>query len=292
MARSEQDVSYYEYLTERMDRGESKNIVIPTAVEQIKHYLKTKSRISVIDVGCFNGAMLNRIRILTPEEMVPLVDFRGADIDEELIADGRIIYPEIIFDQVDLKGSVGHLGQYDVVITANVLHEVISSQGEGVLMKNDIKTALHNIALLTKEDGVLILLDGLKPDNDEEEIIIEHSSSDSYDLFKLFTDRYSAFEVMAEHAGENHTKTRVKDLAAFLTKARYLGEDYWPIESTQIYQYFNREQFYRSFEQAGFNVERFEPQRFPQEHLDGMFCSITPQIEIPAKNVLIVGRKI
>lgn len=293
MAKSEQGSSYYVYLTERMDRGESKNIVIPTVVDLIVQHLESKSDIKVLDVGCFNGAMLNRIRLLTPEDIRLRVRYIGAEIDEDLISDGSGRYSDIDFKQIDLGGSVSHLGLHDIVIVSNVLHEVIPGQSEDCSeIGHAVGSAMQKIATLVKQGGNLVILDGLKPGSDSEQITINYKSRELYQLYQLFAEQYVAFKVQVEYLGENQIKTRIKDLAAFLTKARYLYEAYWPIESSQLYQFFTREQFYKVADESGFSVERFEPQVFPQEHIDEMFVSVNPQIEYPAKNVLIVARRV
>lgn len=293
MVKSDQNSSYYAYLTEKMDRGESKNIVMPTVVGLIIQHLEIKTNASVLDIGCFNGSMLNQIWLLTPKHIRLRVRYVGAEIDKSLISDGRGRYPDLNFEQVDLRGSVSHLGLHDIVIVSNVLHEVIPDQIEYVSgAERAVSDTLHKIATLTKIGGNFVVFDGLRPDNDNEQIFINHKTSNSCQHYKVFAEQYTAFKIEAEKVGENQTKTRVKDLAAFLTKARYLHKAYWQIESNQLYQFLTREQFYREIEMSGFSVERFEPQEFPQERMDEMFSSITPQIEYPAKNVLIVARRV
>lgn len=293
MSKSEQDSSYYTYLTERMDRGESENIVMPTVVEMITQHLETKADVSVLDMGCFNGAMLNQIWILTPEILRPRVSYIGAEIDEGLVSDGRQRYSGLNFEQADLAESISHLGLHDIVIISNVLHELIPDDTEDAnSIESTVGRAVQKVASITKEGGSLVVLDGLKPEEDEKEIVLSHRSAELRDQYNLFAEEYSAFNVRAEEVGHNETKTRLKDLAAFLTKARYLKKEYWPIERQQLYQFFTREQFIRVIESSRFSVERFEPQTFPQEQTDRIFDSVKPDIEFPAKNVLIVAKRI
>lgn len=292
MTLTKAESAYYVYLTERMDKGESKNIVIPTAVELIIKHLQNELIVKVLDVGCFNGAMLNQIRLNTPAELRQRVFFTGAEIDESLIEDGRKKYPELGFNKIGLDKTSPDLGQHDIVILSNVLHEVIPNPNNGIAdVEKAIHTTLDRVSSFMTVRGDLLILDGLRPDNDREETKICFAASEPYELYKLFADRYSAFKVQVTDLGGNVIQTRVKDLAAFLTKARYLFEDYWPIESQQIYQYFDTQQFNKALGLLGFTVERFDPQKFTQEHLDSMFTSTNPKIEYPAKNVLIVATK-
>lgn len=292
MALTKAESAYYVYLTERMDKGESKNIVIPTAAELITKLLLKKPIVRVLDVGCFNGAMLNQIRLNTPTELRQRVYFTGTEIDKSLIENGRKKYPELTFNKIDLDKTLPDLGQHDIVILSNVLHEIIPNPNNGIAdVEKVIHTTLDSISSFMAVQGNLLILDGLRPDNDSEEIEICFTASEPYELYKLFADKYSAFKVQVTDLGGNVVQTRVKDLVAFLTKARYLFEDYWPIESQQIYQYFDTQQFNKALGLSGFTVERFDPQKFTQEHLNSMFTSTNPKIEYPAKNVLIVATK-
>ncbi|MFH1863333.1 MAG: hypothetical protein ABIJ85_00265 [bacterium] len=274
-----------------MDKGESKNIVIPTAIELITKHLQKKSVVKILDVGCFNGAMLNQIRINTPDELRQQVHYAGAEVDKSLIDDGRKKYPELTFNYMDLNGSLPDLGQHDIVVLSNVLHEV-TPNSEGTDAEAAISATLREISSFVTAGGNLLILDGLKPNHDDKIIEVHFTGSGPHKLYKFFAQKYSAFKVHAVDIGTNAIQTRGKDLVTFMTKARYLFEDYWPIESQQSYQFFTKEQFYKVLGLSGFRITRFEPQRFTQEYLNSIYASTNPKIEYPAKNVLVVATKI
>ena len=69
MNKQEQKDAYTRYLTERLDNGQSKNIVISTTAGLIVQRAQELARVRVLDVGCFSGAMLNRIREEVPTEI-------------------------------------------------------------------------------------------------------------------------------------------------------------------------------------------------------------------------------
>lgn len=291
MPLQESESSYYKYLTERMDRGESNNIVIPTAVELIKNHLLTSNNVNILDLGCFNGAMLNQIRTNTPAEIRHQVTYTGGEVLESLIEDGKIKYPQLSFVKLDLKEPLPKIAKQDIVILSNVIHEVVPERCDHLLIEKVVLTTLKKVSQLLKPDGDLLILDGIKPNNDEDNVEVHFANEDLTGLFKLFAQKYLAFDIHHNELGEGTMQTRVKDLAAFLTKARYLFEGYWDIEAKQLYQYFNEQQFTECLQLSGFDVAKFEPQRFTQEHLKNIFAYTTPQIEYPAKNVLIVANK-
>lgn len=292
MATQEAEAAYYRYLTERMDRGQSKNIVIPTAVDLILKHLETKDTVCILDVGCFNGAMLNQIRLNTPIELRDRVKYTGAEIERSLIEDGKVKYPELNFEKVNLDQPLPDIPPQDVVILSNVIHEVIPNEARGLEVDDIVQATIKKVSDLIVTGGDLLILDGLRPDNDDQLVEVKFAQNDQYGLFQLFAQRYTAFDVQTSDLGVNTIRTRVKDLAAFMTKARYLFEGYWDIESHQLYQYFNREQFVRALETSGLTINLFEPQGFTEEHLKNIFEHTKPHIEYPAKNVLIVANKV
>lgn len=281
--------AYTKYLTERLDSGESKNIVVPTVVEQILQKIKEVDRVRVLDIGCFSGAMLDRIRRETPETIRDQVDFCGVDMDEVALELGRNKYPNLTLFHGEVHEEFNQLGQFNIIILSNVIHEAIL---EGESVERAVSDVVEGIVDLLSPDGSLVILDGLRPENNQTKVKIEFSSEEQSQLFKLFVQEYLAFPIEAEESSNGSFDIRLKDLAAFLTKARYLREDYWPVEATQLYQFFSADQFIKVLEQNGLRVEKLEPQLFDQQHIDNIFTKITPEIEIPAKNVLIVAKKV
>lgn len=277
---TEQKRAYIDYLTERLDSGESKNIVIPTAADLIIQKLSEHESIRVLDMGCFSGAMLNRIRQEVPAQIREKAEFVGADMDEEALQIGRERYNGLSLVHTNLDFQISFLGTFDIIVLANVLHEVPS-----------VENTLGKVGDLLKEGGQLIILDGLKPDEADEKLVINFTNQESIRLFKLFAQKYKGFPVQSQDLNDGSIETRIRDLAAFLTKARYLKENYWPIESTQVYQFFTSEEFTKTLGNQGLVVDRLEPQLFTQEQLSVFIKSTQPQIDFPAKNVLIVARK-
>jgi len=293
MSKQEQKDAYTRYLTERLDSGESKNIVISTTVDLIIQKAKESDRVRMLDVGCFSGAMLNRIRSEVPVEIRGRVEFVGVDIDEEALGLGRQKYSDLTLVRGEVLGTeFSDLGTFDILVMSNIIHEIIP---DGTMVDKDrwaaVDPVISRAGDLLKPNGQLVILDGLRPDEDATEMRVMFSDSRASDLFELFAKEYHGFHIELTKLAENSYITRLKDLAAFLTKARYVGEKYWPIESSQIYQYFTAAQFIETLHAMGLITERLEPQEFDQEHLDSIFSQVESKVVMPAKNVLIVARK-
>jgi SAM-dependent methyltransferase len=292
MVTRTEKAAYEKYLTKRLDNGQSQNVVISTTTKLLTRMVEENGGASVLDIGCYSGAMLNRIRRELPVEVSKQIQFTGADIDEEILEIGRRKYQNLDLKPVDLRTPVDHLGTYDVVILANIIHEILPENPnvETKFVEHEVAKTLSKVSDLLTINGNLVILDGIKPANENLWINIDFSDSEVKNLFIEFSQKYQAFPVRMEEVN-GIFRTRMKDLAAFLTKARYLKEKYWPIETTQNYQYFSMEQFRRTIGDCGMTIRNFEPQRFSEEHLKSLIRSINPVVEAPVKNVLIVADK-
>lgn len=193
---------------------------------------------------------------------------------------------------MDLTGPINQLGNFDIVILANIIHETLPvdqklrpCDSEGL-----VKQSLNKVSGLLSKGGKLVILDGLKPDFEEQPLIINFKNLESKNLFIEFSQKYKAFMVQTEMYG-NGVITRTKDVAAFSTKARYLHERYWDIEATQNYQYFSEKQFRKVIGECGMIVERLEPQRFAPEFVNNIIESVYPAIEFPAKKCSYCSRE-
>lgn len=284
--------AYTRYLTERLDSGQSQNVVIPTVANLIIQKTEKNESVRVLDIGCFSGAMLNRIRSEVPDTIRSGVEFVGVDMDEEALNLGRGRYQGISFVSGEVNVGFEEVGTFDIVILSNILHEAIPEDG-----KTDQETevavsaVLGTVTKLLNPDGNLVILDGLRPENDQSLVVVKFADDSSNSLYKVFADRYQAFPIQATELPGGGFQTRMKDLAAFLTKARYLDKGYWNVESKQKYQYFTASQFISTLQTCGLEVKRLEPQVFDQKHLQHIVAEIQPETEMPAKNVLIVAQK-
>ncbi len=284
--------AYTRYLTERLDSGQSQNIVIPTTADLIIQKAENQDSVRVLDIGCFSGAMLNRIRREVPDTIKSRVEFVGVDMDEEALSLGRSRYQGVSLISGEVNAGFEKIGTFDIILMSNIIHEAIPEDNQTDQETTAaVSAVIGNVTKLLSPDGNLVILDGLRPENDQDLITVKFTDGDSDSLFEVFADRYQAFAAQIAKLPNGGFQTRMKDLTAFLTKARYLDEDYWDMESKQNYQFFTAAQFIRTLQTCGLEVERLEPQIFDQKHLQDIIAEIQPEVEMPAKNVLIVARK-
>lgn len=290
MTNSEQKEAYFRYLTERLDNSQSKNIVVPTSVDLILLRAQESDGVRVLDIGCFSGAMLNRIRNEVPEGIRKRVEFLGIDVNQEALMRGKEKYKGLELISRNLNGDLDDLEKFDIVILSNILHEMVCDEVDAN-HQEIIRSIFVKVRDLMNEDSHLVILDGVRPENDLQRVKLCFVSPQMRDIYLFFAKEYNAFPVEVVDLGDGSIRTRMRDLAAFLTKVRYLQEKYWSVESTQIYQFFTVDQFEEALRSSGFEVEKIEPQLFTQEHLGSIFSSVDPEINFLAKNILIIAKK-
>lgn len=290
------DKDYYAYLTRRLDKGISRNPVVRETEKRVEEMLKKKQVVHVADVGCFSGSVINRIYENLPVKLKDRVRLVGIDNYNEALAEGKKNYPVITFVVGDLCQKISLVNQYGIVILSNVLHEVYSDAVRGKQNftngKKVVGFAIHNAASLLDKDGYLVVLDGIKSGFSSKSISVEFANRLALGKFLNFAKKYKAQPIKAESSPGNMVKTDIGSLAAFLTKARYLEESYWKRESLELYQYFTAMDFKKVFAKEKMEIVKFELQTFSRTEIQKQIKSITPSITIPAKNVLIVAKKI
>lgn len=282
--------AYFEYLTRRLDSGESKNIVISTTVETIVKLLKDKKKLQVLDVGCFSGAMLNRIYQELPNDLRNRVHLTGIDSDKEAMRYGAKKYKNIAFFEANLEEKISLVNRFDVVILCNVLHELFPNKSIEV-RKDKIKKIYKQISDLLVEGGVLILLDGVKPDDSGRKIEIELVSREWGDKYEKLVNEYMAIKLEGKRLSDKKIMTNIFSLSVFLTKVRYLDKEYWKNEATQLYQYFSKNDFEDMVEDAKMKLVMAEPQYLDKKLVSEMIKSIPTEVDYPAKNILVVAMK-
>lgn len=290
------DKGYYAYLTRRLDKGISRNPVVRETEKRVKEMLKRKQVVHIADIGCFSGSVINRVYENLPVKLKDRVRLVGIDNYNEALAEGKKNYPAITFVVGDLCQKISLINQYGIVILSNVLHEVYSEvvrrERDSINGKKAVGFALHNAASLLDKAGYLVVLDGIKPGFSSRDITVEFANRLVLGKFLDFAKKYRAQPIKAGSSPEKMVRTNIGSLAAFLTKARYLEESYWKRESLELYQCFTAMDFKKVLEKEKMEIVKFELQTFSRTEIQKQIKSITPSIAIPAKNVLIVAKKI
>ena len=280
--------SYFDYLTKRLDSGESKNIAVLETIKVLKKKLVQQNIVKILDIGCFSGAMLNRILNSLSKDERSRVKAVGLDLDREVVSRGADKYQDIVFVYGHIEKTLPLIGQFDIILLSNILHEIAPSSKLSERKKR-IREVFRDITNLLAKNGNVIILDGCKPTFNKT-ITISFSDDRDKSLYVEFSKKYQALKIKCVEVG-NKIETDQISLTAFLTKSRYMKEDYWENESLQLYQYFSEKEFIDMFEKNNLKLKTSAPQYFSQDQLDSLFKSIKPKIKTPAKNILLIAEK-
>ena len=282
--------AYHDYLTE-IERGKD-NIVINYATDVICSRLANHSEpINIVDIGSYNGAMLNGIYTRLPESLRKKVQLYGFDFDDEVLEEGRRKYPYINFQHYDLTKPASISTQFDLAILSNILHEVYSDYiGDHKAGTLGVQNALGNITKMIGGGEYIVIMDGIKPTYGSHVVTIDIKKDNIKEDLQAFSQSTYVIPISYNLTENGFVKITLKDLAIFLSKAKYMRRGFWDLESRQVYHYFNEEEFRTQMASVGLELVDFLPQHF--DHTIGIEIVNPQEINLPAKNTLIFAQKV
>lgn len=279
---------YFNYLNE-VGEGK-KNIVIDKTVEVVSNKLIKQEKVTIADIGCYNGVMLNVIYKIIPEALRKKIELYGYDYDRKILEKGSEKFPQIKFIYNDLTKPFKDTRKYDVVIVSNVLHEIYSN-----LLPNNfeaeraVSETLKRIIGKINKNGFLVFMDGLFPEKQNTMVNILIESDELVRKLKIFSENF-LINFTFEKISYKEIRISLKNLSMFLSKFKYMERSYWPLESKQVYQYFDSTCFRRLFKSQKMNVV----EEIIQENasVQNMIKIIRPsELQLPPKNALFVCQK-
>lgn len=282
--------TYHDYLTE-IERGKS-NPVINFAVETITtRFTGYNPPVKILDVGSYNGAMLNGIYTRLPESLRQQVQLYGFDLDNNMLSEGKQKYPHIIFKHYDITQSPNLSQKYDLTILSNILHEVYSAHiGNHKTGTKAVQKALRNVTEMVGDNGYLILMDGIKPTNGRRLLKIDISNNGIKENLLEFAQSTYISPISCFLTNLGLIEITLEDLATFLSKAKYIHRGFWDLESRQVYHYFTEEEFRMQMASVGLEIVDFLPQYF--DNTVGIEIVEPLGTELPAKNTLVFAQKV
>lgn len=283
--------SYYDYLTEKLDKG-AKNIVVDITTRTIVDRLKTTDgNIRVADLGCFTGSILNRVYTNLPDKFKRRTSLFGLDNDKKILKLAAKQRPHIKFIESDLSKHVLASGPFDIIIVSNVLHEIYSTKlPNKINARQSVLETLTRMAKILSPKGYLVLLDGVLPENSRKLVKVKFIDQEFLKEFRTFAKSNYISPIKYKTLDNYVIQTNTQNLATFLTKSRYLKEKYWNNEAKQIYQYFTVDEFRKILLSLGIEIETAIPQ--PVTQIESKIKILTTNVKIPPKNVLIKARKL
>jgi len=287
-------LSYFNYLTDRLDKGTSQNIVPSTVAELCKKHLLISDTCKVLDIGCFNGSMLNRALMTLSNELRASIKCVGFDIDNIALTIGSRQHPHINFVCGAIEYPLPFQSTFNITILSNILHEIFSNKKRQLVSDTDAKNyvvqSVKYACQTLSKFGTLVILEGVLPPEPDKKIVVEFQNEATFNDFRSLISDF-VFPITYLPLDKQIIELSARHLAIFLAKARYLHEEYCSLEATQVYQFFTENDFCEALNSAGMIIEESKVIPQPIESWNSKLKILTEGYNYPPKNIMIVARK-
>jgi SAM-dependent methyltransferase len=257
--------------------------------------------VRILELGCGEGQVIGAlVRAHAGTRAIEAscgVDYAPAAIDK-----GRRAFPELSFVECDFTDPelMSGLGQFEIVLLVNALHEVFSAAYSTALGELDVPLAKQRVgrALAGAVDrlvqgGYLLLFDGLESDGDASQVLrLCWRDRGARRRFETFASEYRPFRIVYRETGDPlRVELSYRDFTRYLTKSIFLDKPLWQTERLESYQYFNQAEFRAAFERLGLEVLELRTLSVNYEKWRAEVEIETEGADFPAEHVLVVGRK-
>lgn len=239
---------------------------------------------NIVDLGTGFGNIVNLVK-----KRFPKSNILGVDINSTRLEVAKRKNPNVTFihkNILDLYDIPDLHRKFDTAIISSVLHEIDWPYGRETSEK--LFSIIHS---LLKIDGVLILRDGVKPENKDEEVEIIIKTSYSQHKFKRFVKEYKPRTIKFSYLDDSHTRVRllVYDLHDVLCKYYFEGK-LWERDIYEVFGSMSQSEYNALIDQQ---FQILHSKTYIAPYLDILwkrdFCMTKGSF--PASHILIVARK-
>lgn len=278
-----------------------KRAAILAASRVIRHiYHQNEQPVRILELGCGEGQVVGTLadghaQLCSSQGVI------GVDYNPQSLARCRRDFPGLQFVEGDFTDPalLAGLGQYDLVLLVNALHEVYSATYSQDLGEVDVpaakqrtESALGGAVRLLKPGGWLVLFDGVEPSGDLHEIIqIRFLDNRARNNFETFARQYRPFRITFRETGERlHISLSRRDFTRYITKSIFLEKQLWQTERLESYQYFSEEEFRVVFARLGLKIEDLYTFTENGEKWRRWVAIEQPGADFPQEHILIQAR--
>lgn len=261
----------------------------------------TGQPLRVLELGCGEGQIIGTLVDGHAQEC-SRKEAVGIDFLHSSIGRCRRDFPGMQFIEGDFTDDtlLRSLGQFDMVLLVNALHEVFSftySEEQGQVdvpfAKQRVWQAFSLAVERVKPGGYLVLFDGLEPPgNALDEIRIRFLTVQAREQFDIFAREYHPFHITAKYSRDPFVvELTRRDFARYIDKSIFLGKHLWPHERFESYQYWTETEFRAAFTQAGLEISELRMLTENFEKWNALVEIETEGEEFPTEHILILGKK-
>ena len=252
----------------------------------------------LLELGCGEGQIIGPL----VEAHAALCDAHactGIDYLATSIQTCRRAYPSLTFIEGDFTDPalLESLGQFDIVIAVNALHEVFSagySEASGEIdvpiAKQRVEQALAQAAARLTPGGCLVLFDGLEPPGDlRQPVTLQFLHPQAARWFEQFAHEYRPFRITYQRNGPYTVTLSRRDFTRYIDKSIFLGKPLWKTERLESYQYFTEAEFRAAFARAGLDIRELYTLTVDEEKWRRTVEILTPGVDFPEEHIMIIA---
>jgi SAM-dependent methyltransferase len=256
--------------------------------------------VRMLELGCGEGQIIGAL--LEAHAQAPGIQASlGVDYKRGSIEQCRRLYPGMKFLEGDFTDPalLAGLGQFDLLLLVNALHEVFSA-GYSVELgevdvpraKERVRQALRGAVGCLADGGWLVLFDGLEPPGDGGQIVrLRFQSWQARRRFETFAGEYKPFRIQYRKTGEaGCVELSQHDFTRYIDKSIFLDKALWQSERLESYQYFTEEEFRQALTALGLTIHELRTLTVNYEKWQAEVEILTPGVDFPAEHILILAR--
>jgi hypothetical protein len=255
--------------------------------------------VRLVELGCGEGQVIGPLAAAHGQ----LRDCAGVDYAPQAIEQCRRDYPAVRFYTGDFTDPalLESLGQFDIVLMVNALHEVFSdaltdetapaSEDEA---RRRVERALAGAVGLLAPSGFFALFDGLEPPGDlHRQIRVRFRHLQARQHFDTFATEYRPFHIQyTPTADPLRVELSLRDFTRYITKSIFLGKRLWQSERFESYQYFTEADFRAAFARQGLAIRALRTLTVDYENWRALVEIETPGVDFPEEHIWILAQKV
>jgi SAM-dependent methyltransferase len=292
---------YWEFrLREMEDLGKREAIL--TVSKLVRSLSERPGRaVRLLELGCGEGQIIGAL--VNAHVGVLSIDAScGVDYSLPSIKKCRSVYPGMSFICGDFTDAelIAGLGQFEIVLLVNSLHEIFSTALTTKLREVDASIAkqrvTHTLASAVKHlspGGYLALFDGLEPPGDIQTLLrIRFRDGQARRRFDIFVREYRPFRIAYRETDDLAcVELSQRDFTRYITKSIFLEKRLWQTERMESYQYFNEAEFLDVISRLGLTTCLLRTFTVNYEKWQNEVDILTPGVDFPAEHILLLAQK-
>ena len=255
----------------------------------------------LLELGCGAGQIIGAL-MDAHAELHGMNASVGVDHCASRLAKARRACPDLRLVQGDYTDPavLEGLGQFQLVLLVNSLHEVFSAIYAKALGEIDVPAgraavarALAAAASLLAPGGYLLIFDGLEPPGDPERpVTLQFLDPTAREEFCIFVAEYHPFRIHARWLADGwQVEISQHDFARYVDKSMFIRKALWQTERLESYQYFTADDFGHELAALDLRILELRTLTVNSDHWRSRVSIETPGIDFPAEHVLIIAAR-